>query len=67
MPLIERGALLLLCGMMMTACATTATIATDRVACAAFSVITFSARDDSAETVRQVREHNARWRTICTD
>lgn len=65
MPLIVQGGLLLLCSMMMTACATTPQTGTDRIACGAFSVISFSASGDTALTVRQVREHNAKWRAIC--
>lgn len=67
MPLIVQGGLLLLCSMMMTACATTPQTGTDRVACQAFAIISFSASGDTALTVRQVREHNAKWREICTD
>lgn len=60
-----RVGLLLVWTILAMGCATTQTTATDRVACGAFSVISFSARDDSAETVRQVREHNAKWRAVC--
>jgi len=67
MRLIVLGLLGVACAMTMTACATTGTTETigDRVACEAFGTISFSAADDSAETVRQVREHNAAWRAVC--
>lgn len=58
----------------LTACATTTPFAvTDEeragdlaviVACTSFKPITYS-RDDTVETVRQAREHNARWTSIC--
>lgn len=34
-------------------------------ACAAFQPITYSAAKDTAETVTQVRQHNAAWTAIC--
>ncbi len=33
--------------------------------CIAFSPITFSADGDTADTVRQIRGHNAAWDEIC--
>lgn len=66
MPLIVQGGLLLLCSMMMTACATTPQTGTDRVACTVFEQGTFSASGDTAETVAWIRVHNAKWRAICT-
>lgn len=36
-----------------------------RVACQAFRPITYSASQDTPETVRQVREHNAAYRAVC--
>lgn len=38
--------------------------ATD-TSCTAFQPITFSAKQDSQETIRQVRGHNAAWDKIC--
>lgn len=54
-----------LLSMMLTACGTIPTTATD-VSCSAFQPITFSAASDTPETVRQVREHNAAWRSLCS-
>lgn len=34
-------------------------------ACIAFSPVTYSAEGDTADTVRQVREHNAAWDAVC--
>lgn len=34
-------------------------------ACTAFVPITFSATKDTAETVLQVRQHNAAWSMLC--
>ena len=35
--------------------------AAKRVVCDSFAPITFSGKGDTAETVKQVREHNAAW------
>ena len=55
-------ALILITG--ITACSTTKPVVVD-TSCRAFKVITYSASHDSAETVVQVREHNAAWRALC--
>lgn len=64
---IVRVGLLLLCGMMLTACATTRQTETtpDRIACTAFEQGTFSASGDTPETVAWIRTHNAKWRAVC--
>lgn len=59
-----RSVLAVASSMILTACVQTPTTATD-ASCLAFGVITFSASGDSAETIRQVREHNAVWRALC--
>lgn len=33
--------------------------------CQAFSPLTYSAKSDSPETVRAIRQHNASWSAIC--
>ncbi len=33
--------------------------------CTAFQPITYSAAADTAETVTQVRQHNAAWQALC--
>ena len=43
----------------------TPTIATVGTACSSFRIITYSASQDSTETIRQLREHNAAWRAVC--
>lgn len=48
----------------LTACGTTAATGTD-TACLAFQPITYSASQDTPETVRQVREHNAAYDAVC--
>lgn len=64
----NRGALkrLALLGalLMLTACQSTTQIAVTDTSCQAFEPIRYS-RSDTAETVRQVRQHNAAFRTLC--
>jgi outer membrane murein-binding lipoprotein Lpp len=49
----------LLASSLLAGCATTATTATTAKAqCAAWRAITYSSKNDTAETVRQVRVHN---------
>ena len=38
---------------------------TGDTACTAFVPITYSAVSDTAETVTQIRQHNAAWTTLC--
>jgi len=50
----------------LTACSLTGATATTesdalRLACQAFAPITFSASQDSAETIAEIREHNAAY------
>lgn len=56
-----------LSAMILTACVTTRTTETGEaeVACSAFAPISFSATRDTAQTVREVREHNAAWHAVC--
>lgn len=44
----------------LVACTTTVD-----TACSAFQPITYSEARDTAETVTQVRQHNAAWTTLC--
>lgn len=51
----------------LTACATTTTVSsapTDRVACAVFQPIYWSARD-TQKSVEQIKEHNAVGKAVC--
>ena len=49
----------------LPSCATTtASVGTDAVACSAFEPIRWS-RKDTVDTIRQVKEHNAAWESIC--
>lgn len=52
-------------GVMMglAACQTTDIVATD-LSCDVFGPITWS-KDDSVQTSKQVREHNAAWASLC--
>jgi hypothetical protein len=60
-----RAALLPMLLLILTGCAmTTASVGTDAVACSAFEPIRWSTKD-TAETIRQVKEHNAAWKVIC--
>ena len=59
-----RSPLAVLLCMTLTACAGTGGTGTD-AACLAFAPITFSASNDTPETIRQVREHNAAWDALC--
>lgn len=57
--------LVMLCGTMLPACATTPTTATSGVPCQVLTPLTFSQSGDTAETVRQIREQNAVIRELC--
>ena len=49
----------------VAACATTtASVGTDAVACSAFEPIRWSKKDTN-DTIRQAKEHNAAWASIC--
>jgi hypothetical protein len=37
----------------------------DKVACEAFREISYSAKNDTAETVTEIRGHNAAYNAIC--
>jgi hypothetical protein len=61
-----RAALLLTLLPILPGCATTtASVGTDAVACSAFEPIRWSKRD-TEETIRQVKEHNAAWMSMCS-
>lgn len=61
-----RAALLLTPLLILQGCVTTAgSAATDAVACTAFEPIRWSV-EDTDETIRQVKEHNAAWKAVCT-
>lgn len=38
---------------------------TNKVACEAFAIISYSAKSDTPETVKEIRQHNAAYRAIC--
>jgi hypothetical protein len=51
--------------MILPGCATTTdSVGTEAVACSAFEPIRWSSKDTD-ETIRQAKEHNAAWITIC--
>lgn len=50
----------------LTGCGATLITGTD-ASCRAFKTITFSGAQDTAETVAQVREHNAAYRAVCPE
>lgn len=54
-----------LCGLTMAGCSQTPTIATTRAECAVWPVITYSASQDSAQTVQEVRQANAARKVWC--
>lgn len=43
---------------------TTASVGNDAVACSAFEPLRWSSKDTD-DTIRQVKEHNAAWVSIC--
>ena len=52
--------------LILQGCATTTgSTGNDVVACSAFEPIRWSAKDTD-DTIRQVKEHNAAWKGICT-
>lgn len=58
-----RWMLAALCAMMLAACGTIQ-IGENKSPCLAFEIIKFSL-DDTQETIRSVRGHNAAWRAVC--
>lgn len=50
---------------LMTACATIQPTATSSVLCTAFSPMTYSAKNDTAATVLEIRTFNAQWHALC--
>jgi hypothetical protein len=50
--------------LMLAACATGAPVVLD-TACTAFKPINYSALQDSEETKKQIRGHNAVWDKLC--
>lgn len=60
--------LLVLTPMLLTACSTlkTGTIVVD-TACSAFTQITYSASQDSAQTIEEVQAHNRAYNSICLE
>lgn len=66
---VKQGMLVLTCLMILTACEMIPTTAigegdSTRVACEVFGVITFSASQDTPETIREIREHNAAYESL---
>ena len=62
---VMRAALLLMPLLILQGCATTTGSAVaDAVACSAFHPIRWSA-NDTDETIRQVKGHNAAWQAVC--
>lgn len=62
---LKKLALLVL-PLVVTACQTPTPIGGIDTSCQAFEPITYS-RKDTAETMKQVREHNAAWDALCKD
>ena len=56
---------MLLAGCQMTASTATSGADTVRVACEAFTTITYSSSGDEPETVAQIRRHNAAYLALC--
>jgi len=51
----------IVCSLLAAGCSSTVV----DTSCTSFGPITFSARHDTADTVLQVRQHNAAWQAIC--
>ena len=49
------------CSLLLAGCTTTVV----DTSCSSFGPITYSAKGDTADTVLQVRRHNAAWDAIC--
>jgi hypothetical protein len=65
--LAMRAALQLTPLLILPGCVTTTgSSGTDAVACSAFEPIRWS-KKDSDDSIRQVKEHNAAWKAICTE
>lgn len=58
--MIRTIAIALASALALAACTTTVD-----TACTAFTTISYSAADDTAETATQVRQHNAAWTALC--
>lgn len=56
---------LMMTSVLLASCQTTASVGTKSVACEAFQPIYWS-KDDTLETAKQVRAHNAAWKSLCT-
>jgi hypothetical protein len=61
----KHNLLVPLFGMILAACQGTPITVIVDTSCQNFQIITFSATGDTPETVQQIREHNAAWRSIC--
>lgn len=60
-----RPMLAVLCGLTMVGCCQTPTIATTRAECAVWPVITYSASNDTPQTVQEIRQANAARKVWC--
>jgi len=66
----KRLVLVSLLSMTLTACETTQIIGTrgpNNPLCIAMKPVTFSAMNDTPETIMQIRENNAAWDAVCKD
>ena len=61
---VSRRLWLLAAVPLLQACATTTPISVTDTSCLAYEPIRYS-RKDTAETIRQAREHNAAWDALC--
>ena len=48
----------------LSGCQTMASVATEPTMCTVFKPIYWS-KDDTLDTAKQVREHNAAWKAVC--
>lgn len=55
---------LILVSIVLTSCQTTASAVTSPAMCTVFKPIYWS-KDDTLDTAKQVREHNAVWKSVC--
>lgn len=63
--LLMPGAMLV-AALMLISCQTTTSSGPDPslVACRSFEPVTWS-EDDSPQTIREIKEHNAAWKAVC--
>jgi hypothetical protein len=63
LPLLLTGSLLI--SLTLTACQTPTPVTSAGSVCTAFKPITFDRLKDTDETIREVKDYNAAWTSLC--